>query len=104
MSYTVHSKMFPKWRGVVWVFGPVAYLGLLLAPSVVFGIPFQLFHRHGAPVGYWLTAAVVLWVIYRLARFSYCSFRQRVVDLEALVGCVGCVVALAVATWIFPPG
>ncbi len=91
--------MFARWRGLVWIVGPVAYLGLLVSPAVVLSVPFQVFHRH--LIGYWLTVVVVLWVIYRLGRTSYRWYARRVIDLEAIVGFTGSLLALASCIWVY---
>ena len=95
--------MFVSWRGPVWIIGPVAYLGLLIAPSVVLAVPFQIFQRNAVRIGYWLTISLVLWLVYRLGRSSYRWFTHRVIDLEAIIGFAGCVLALAACLWVYPP-
>ncbi len=125
MSYTVHSQMMiemtpssPRllrhailcraWRGVSWLLLPFCYLGALIAPAVVFSIPFQVFHRHEvSPVVFWSTtaamSALVLWLFYRAVRFSVRSFRQQVIHVEAIVMSVALVLAVIVIAWVYPP-
>jgi hypothetical protein len=104
MSYTIQSQMFPQWRGPAWFLGSIAYFGLLVAPANVFGIPFRVFQRHDIPMGYWLTATILLWVIYRLGHRSYCGLKRRVIHLDALVGFAGSVLAFAIAMRLYPMG
>jgi hypothetical protein len=108
MKYTVHSKMCIGPRAIAWFIGLIGYLGLLIAPSVVFSIPFQLFHRtHASPLAFWLTAFAVFllafWIAYRLALSGYRSFVQKVLDLDAVIGLVGIVLALPVIICVYPP-
>ena len=103
-----HPFMRRVWRGAAWVLAPIAYLGLVITPTVVSSVPFQIFHRREvSPLVFWLTAASVavlaFWLLYRLGRVAYRSLRQRVIDLEAVVGFIGLVLAIVVIAWIHPP-
>lgn len=95
-------------RGVAWLVLPFCYLGALLAPAVVFSIPFQVFHRHAvSPVVFWSTttamSALVLWLFYRSARAASAAWRQRVIHVEAIVMCMALMLAVLLIAGVFPP-
>lgn len=125
MKYIVHSQMMTEMtpasprllrhamlcrtlRGVSWLLLPFCYLGALLAPVVIFSIPYQAFHRHEAsPVVFWLTTAaigaLVLWLFCRSARAASAAWRQQVIHVEAIIMCVALVLAVILIAWVFPP-
>ena len=110
MKYVIHSRMtdeiapfarrfqaypvlFQVCRGVSYVLAFFAYLGALVAPAVVFGLPIQILRafRVAPPsIAFWTSAALLfvcavsLLYLFGLA-FVRC-IRRRVVHLEALVG------------------
>jgi hypothetical protein len=96
-------------RGVSWVLAALAYFGLLLAPSVVLNIPFELMRgfalnpASGSYLAYWVVAAgtftVALWALYRIGAVCYRNFRRGVIELEAAVAFVGVVLATFLASW-----
>jgi hypothetical protein len=125
MKYTVHSAMMtgltpssPQlvrrvffcrvWRGVSWILMPFCYLGLLIAPAVIFSIPFQFFHEHTVSCPGYLVATVLvsasfLWMLYRAAKGGFYSFRQHVIHVDAIVLFVGLVFAAIIIVWLYPP-
>lgn len=103
-----HPFLYRFQRAAAWLLAPICYLGLLVAPSVVLSLPFQVFHRVAvSPIAYWLVAGpvmfVILWVLYWLGRFNLQNIRQRVIDLEALIGLIGFALIPGVVVWFFPP-
>ncbi|MFM7215403.1 MAG: hypothetical protein ACKO3H_11065 [Verrucomicrobiota bacterium] len=125
MNFTVHSQMMNEvmpssprlirrvvlsrtLRGVAWLVLPFCYLGVLLAPTVVLSIPFQVLHRHAvSPVVFWSTtaamSALVLWLFYRSARTASSAWRQRIIHVEAIVMCMALVLSVLLIAWVFPP-
>jgi hypothetical protein len=126
MRYTVHSNMmagltslWPQlarhvflcriWRGMSsWLLAPIGYFGLLLAPSVIFSIPFEVFQRHHVSLlVYWFTitviGALVLWLLYRLGCRIRHSFRQRVIELETVIGFIAFTFVPIIIVWIYAP-
>jgi cation transport ATPase len=101
-----HPVVLQVCRGLSHVFSVAAYLGLLIAPSVVISLPIQLAHSFrvaGRLLAFYvsvaLASALVLWALYRFGSAAIHSVRQRVVHVDALVGFVG--VLLAIACHVF---
>lgn len=125
MNFTVYSQMMNAMtpssprplhrvvlcrtlRGVAWLVLPFCYLGVLLAPTVVLSIPFQVLHsRAVSSVVFWSTTtamnALVLWLFHRSARTAFSAWRQRVIQVEAIVLCMALVLAVLLIEWVFPP-
>jgi hypothetical protein len=114
MAFTIHSKFardFAAARIARWLLLPVSYLGLLIAPASVCALPFQILRScHVTPpsVGYWISATiisgVVLFCLYRLGRRVIWEIRQRIIDMESLVGFAGFTLSAALIAYIFPQG
>ena len=119
MKYVIHSRMvdevapfarrfqaypalFQVCHGVSDVLVFFAYLGALVAPAVVFGLPIQIlraFRVEPPSIAFWTSAALLFVCAVSLLYLSGLAFirciRRRVVHLEALVGFLGMVLAIA---------
>src|SRR5271157_763410 len=95
MKYTVHSQMLVEltpasswltrhqyisrmWRAASWMLAAIAYCGVLVAPTVTLGIPFQVLRWlkiQPPSVLYWLAATAILLftlcVLYLFGRAGY---------------------------------
>jgi len=128
MKYIVHSRMLadltprsPRFahhaylaricRSASWVLAVIAYLGVLVAPTVTLSLAFQVLHAfkiQPPSVPYWFAAIAVLafalCFLYRFGSAGYHSFRHGVIDLETTFGFIGFAFAVAFTVWILPAG
>ena len=89
----------------------IAYLGVLVAPTVTFSIPFQVLWAakiQPPSILYWFSATAILllalWLLYRLGSAGYHGFRSGVINLEAIFGFVGVMLTVAFIVWFLPTG
>jgi hypothetical protein len=90
---------------------PVALFGVLIAPSVVLSLPFQVLHvfkvQPPSPI-YWITAVAVLviaiWFISRIGKGIYRGYKHGIIWLEGFLGFLGFAVAIVIVIWILPSG
>jgi uncharacterized membrane protein len=106
-----HQYISRLWRAVSWVLAAIAYCGVLVAPTVTLGIPFQVLRWlkiQPPSVLYWLTATAILLFtlcgLYLFGRAGYHWLRKGIFYLEAVFGLVGVVLAVAFIIWIMPTG
>jgi len=128
MNYTMHSRMLAEltpasswqtrhqhiariWRPASWLLAVIAYLGVLIAPTVTIAIPFQILiwlKIQPPSTFYWLTATVILlfalWLLYRIGCAGYQWFRKGVIFLDEIFLFVAVTLTVAFIIWIMPTG
>ena len=93
------------------MFAPIAYLGLLIAPSVILSIPFQILHSFNISppsLAYCISASCVaaatLWVLYRSVKLAIYAARHGILDIDAVVTSFGFALAAVCIVFISPTG
>ncbi len=128
MKYTVSSKMFGDlipvsgwitnhpfvfqiWRGFSWLIAGIAYLGVLIAPTITLSITFQVIRalRIRPPsILYWVMSLAILfftlWWLYRCVSAGYHFFHRGVINLDAVFMSFGVSLAVVFMIWILPTG
>lgn len=93
-------------RAALWLWLPLCYAGMLIAPAVACGILLQALHS--ASLLFWgaaiLSLAFLAWGVYRTGRGLVVCFHARVLNLEVLLALAGFILGLLFTAYTLATG
>jgi biotin transporter BioY len=101
MRYTLHCDMYAQMKGWWRLLSPIAYFGLLVSPAYLVNAPISGVRRAGlSPQSFWILFSLVVLLgvgmAYVCGKAAWLHYRARIIHLDAIVGLLGCLLAISV--------